>query len=253
MSRMLSRARQAVGCAAALAGPVLGAAVAGAAPAAAAAAAPAGGTPMNESYAVYATGRMSTQPVGQASYSGGSPVILPNADAAGLLGTGLITDAAGPASASSRIPGLTVTLPGQTMLRAQLATSSCRYDTRARAAAGRSRIDQGRITQAGHRTITLPASAAPNTRIVVPDVAVIMLNRQFTGGRGTLTVQAMRIRLLDHHQKLILATSVCAAANLAPSPTLGGPALRLTLGGLGLLLLGGLAYLLSRRARGRAG
>lgn len=241
MSRMLSSALRAAGCAALLLGPV----VANSAPAAA-------GTPMNQSYAVYATGRMSTQPVGQASYSGGSPVILPNADAAGLLDTGLITDAAGPASASSRIPGLAVRLPGQAVLRAGLAASSCRFDTRARAASGTSRIDQGRITQAGHQTITLPASAAPNTRIVVPDVAVIMLNRQFTGGRGTLTVQAMRIRLLDHHQKLILATSVCAAANLAPSPALGGPALRLTLGGLGLLLLGGLAYLLSRRTRSRA-
>jgi hypothetical protein len=222
------------------------AAVAGAAPAAA-------GTPMNQSYAVYPTGRMSTQPVGQASYSGGSPVILPNADAAGLLGTGLITDAAGPASASSKVPGLVVTLPGQAALRARLASSSCRFDARARQASGVSRIDQGRITQAGHRTIALPASAPPNTRIIVPGVAVIMLNHQFTGGRGTLTVQAMRIRLLSHHQKLILATSVCAAANLAPSPALGGPALRLTLGGLGLLLLGGLAYLLSRRRRAKVG
>jgi hypothetical protein len=247
MSRMLSSALRAAGCAALLLGPVVaGAAVAGAAPAAAS-------TPMNQSYAVYATGRMSTQPVGQASYSGGSPVILPNADAAGLLDTGLITDAAGPASASSRIPGLAVTLPGQAVLRARLASSSCRFAPRARAASGTARIDQGRITQTGHQTITLPASAAPNTRIVVPDVAVIMLNRQFTGARGTLTVQAMRIRLLDHHQKLVLATSVCAAANLAPSPALGGPALRLTLGGLGLLLLGGVAYLLSRRSRGRAG
>lgn len=246
MSRMLSSALRAAGCAALLLGPVVaGAAVAGAAPVAAS-------TPMNQSYAVYATGRMSTQPVGQASYSGGSPVILPNADAAGLLDTGLITDAAGPASASSRIPGLAVTLPGRAVLRAQLAASSCRFDRGTHAAAGTSRIDQGRITQAGRHTITLPASAAPNTRIVVPDVAVIMLNRQFTGARGTLTVQAMRIRLLDHRQKLILATSVCAAANLAPSPALGGPALRLTLGGLGLLLLGGVAYLLSRRSRARA-
>jgi hypothetical protein len=258
MSRMLSSAMRAARCTALLrlAGPVVAgavlagplvadAALAGAAPAAAS-------TPMNQSYAVYATGRMSTQPVGQASYSGGSPVILPNADAAGLLDTGLITDAAGPASASSRIPGLAVTLPGQAVLRAGLAASSCRFDTRARAASGTSRIDQGRITQAGHRSVTLPASAAPNTRIVVPDVAVIMLNRQFTGAHGTLTVQAMRIRLLDHHQKLILATSVCAAANLAPAAALGGPALRLTLGGLGLLLLGGLAYLLSRRTRRRA-
>jgi hypothetical protein len=241
MSQLLTSAMRAAGCVTLVAG----AAVAGAAPAAA-------GTPMNESYAVYATGRMSTQPVGQASYSGGSPVILPNADAAGLLGTGLITDAAGPASASSRIPGLAVTLPGRAALRAELASSSCRFDTRARAPSGTSRIDLGRITQAGHHTVALPASAAPNTRIVVPGVAVIMLNRQFTGARGTLTVEAMRIRLLDHRQRLILATSVCAAANLAPSPALGGPALRLTLGGLGLLLLGCLAYLLSRRSRGRA-
>ena len=238
MSRMRSTAVRTAGCLALLSST----AVAGAAPAAA-------GTPMNESYAVYATGRMSTQPVGQASYAGGSPVILPNADAAGLLGTGLITDAAGPASASSRIPGLAVTLPGQAMLRAQLASSWCRFDSQARAASGTARIDQGRITQAGHRSIALPASAAPNTRIVVPGAAVIMLNHQFTGGRGTLTVQAMRIRLLGHQQKLILATSVCAAANLAPSPALGGPALRLTLGGLGLLVLAGLAYLLSRRHR----
>jgi hypothetical protein len=239
--RRISRALRAAGLAVLLAGPVV---VAG--PAAAA------GPPMNQSYAVYATGRMSTQPVGQASYSGGSPVILPNADAAGLLDTGLITDAAGPASASSRIPGLAVTLRGQAVLRARLASSSCRFDPQARAASGAARVDQGRIIQAGHRTIALPASAAPNTRIVVPDVAVITLNHQFTGARGTLTVQAMRIRLLDHQQKLVLATSVCAAANLAPAPAMGGPAFRLTLGGLGLVLLGGLAYLLRRRSRRRA-
>jgi hypothetical protein len=242
MKRMLSSAMRAAGWVALVAG----AGVVGAAPAAA-------GTPMNQSYAVYATGRMSTQPVGQASYSGGSPVILPNADAAGLLGTGLITDAAGPSSASSKVPGLVVTLPGQAAVRARLASSSCRFDTRARQASGTSRIDQGRITQAGHRTIALSASAPPNTRIVVPGVAVIMVNHQFTGGHGTLTVQALRIRLLSHHQKLVLATSVCAAANLAPSPGLGGPALRLTLGALGLLVLGGLAYLLSRHRRARVG
>jgi hypothetical protein len=238
MNRMLSSAVRMAGCVALVAG----AAVAGAAPAAAA-------VPTNQSYAVYATGRMSTQPVGVASYTGGSPVVLPNADAAGLLGTGLITDSAGPASAASNIPGLAVTMPGQVVLRARLASSSCRFDARARKVSGASRIDQGRITQAGHAAIALPASAAPNTRVVVPGVAVILLNRQFTGTRGVLTVQAMRIRLLGHHQKLILATSVCAAANLTPAPALGGAAIWLTLGGLGLLLLGGLAYLLSRRHR----
>jgi hypothetical protein len=235
MKRMLSGAVRAAGCVALVAGT----AVAGAVPAAAA-------TPTNQSYAVYATGRLSTQPVGMASYAGSSPVVLPNADAAGLLGTGLITDSAGPASAASNIPRLAVTMPGQAVLRARLASSSCRFDAQARKVSGTSRIDQGRITQAGHAAIALPASATPNTRIVIPRVAVILLNRQFTGTRGVLTVQAMRIRLLGHQQKLILATSVCAAASLAPSPALGGAPGWLTAGVLGLLLLGGLGYLLSR-------
>jgi len=238
MNRMLSSAVRAAGCV----GLVAGTAVAGAAPAAAAA-------PTNQSYAVYATGRLSTQPVGVASYAGGSPVVLPNADAAGLLGTGLITDSAGPASAASSIPGLAVTMPGQAVLRATLASSSCRFDAKARKVSGASRIDQGRITQAGHAPIALPASAAPNTRIVIPRVAVILLNRQFTGARGVLTVQAVRIRLLGHHQKLILATSVCAAANLTPSPAASSAASWLAAGALGLLLLGGLGYLLTRRSR----
>ena len=212
MKRMLSGAARTAGCVALVAA----AAMTGLAPAAAA-------TPMNESYAVYATGRTSTQPVGLASYSGGSPVVLPNADAAGLLGTGLITDSAGAASAASRVPGLAVSLPGQAALHARLASSACRYDTGARRVSGTSRIDQGQITQAGRHPIALPASARPNTRLVIPGVAVIMLNRQFTGGRGTLTVEAIRIRLLGQHQKLILATSVCAAANLAPRDGAGGP------------------------------
>jgi len=236
MGRVASRAVRAGACCALAAA----AAVAAAAPAAAA-------TPMNESYAVYATGRTSTQPVGVASYSGGSPVLLPNADAAGLLGTGPITDSAGAVSAASWVPGLAVSLPGRAALRARLASSSCRYDTGARKVAGTSQVDQGQITQAGQHPIALPASARPNTRLVVPGVAVIMLNRQFTGGRGTLTVEAIRIRLLGRHQKVVLATSVCAAANLAPATGLGGPAVRIALGAAILLVLGGVAYLLRRR------
>ena len=72
---------------------------------------------------------MSTQTVGQASYSGGSPVILPNADSGRAARTGLITDTAGPASASSRIPALAVALPGQAVLHGRAASSSCRFDT----------------------------------------------------------------------------------------------------------------------------
>jgi len=218
-------------------------AAAGALPAAA-------GTPTNESYAVNAAGRFSVDALaGEASYANGSPVILPNADAAGLLSTGIITDAAGPSSASAKMPALAVTLPLRTALRATAISSSCAFNSRTGAVSGSARLVGARIFKAGRRTVRLPANPAPNTRMVVPGVAVIILNRQFTSRSGSLTAQALHLRMLRGRQKLILATSVCIAADLAPAPALGGRAMRLTLGGLGLLLLGGVAYQLSKRRK----
>ena len=79
---------------------------------------------------------------------------------------------------------------------------------------------------------------------------MIILNRQYTGPRGTLTAEALWIRMrLPHRQKLVLATSVCVRADLAATPPVSGATLRLTLGGLGLLVLGGIAYRLARRRR----
>ena len=77
-----------------------------------------------------------------------------------------------------------------------------------------------------------------------------MLNRQFTGARGTLTVEALRIRmLLDHRQKLVLGHLGVCHGRPGGRRRPERPALRLTLGGLGLLVLGGIAYLLTRRRR----
>ena len=42
-------------------------------------------TPVNQSYALNAVGHFSAQTVGQATYSGGSPVILPNVEYRGDL------------------------------------------------------------------------------------------------------------------------------------------------------------------------
>src|SRR3984957_19471126 len=56
--------------------------------------------PGNQSYALNAVGHFSAQTIGQATYSGGSPVIMPNADTAGILHTGIITDSAGAVSSS---------------------------------------------------------------------------------------------------------------------------------------------------------
>jgi hypothetical protein len=238
MNRMTSAAEQAAG--------VLVLAVclaaAGALPAAAS-------TPTNLSYAVNASGRFSVNTlVGEASYTNGSPAILPNADAAGLLSTGVITDAAGPASASALMPALVVTLPSRAALRATAISSKCAFNRKTGGVSGSAAFVGARIVRAGRRMIRLPADPAPNTMIVVPTVAVIILNRQFSSG-GTLTTEALHVRMLRGRQKLLLATSVCVAANLAPAPGGGGRMMRLTLGGLGLLLLGGIAYQLSKRRK----
>ena len=207
-------------------------------------------TPVNQSYALNAVGHVSAQTVGQATYSGGSPVILPNVDAAGLLDTAIITNAAGAVSASSRISALAMVLPGHGSLRAAAVSSSCSFNRKTGVVTGASSITGGQITRPGGRTIALPAHPAPNTRVVVRHLAVIILNRQYTGPRGTLTADALWVRMrLPHRQKLVLATSVCVRADLAAAPPVNGATVGLTLGGLGLLVLGGIAYLLTRRRR----
>lgn len=206
--------------------------------------------PVNQSYALNAVGHFSAQTVGQAIYSGGSPVILPNVDTAGLVRTGIITDTAGAVSASSRIPALAVVLPGRGSLRAAAISSSCSFHRKTGLVTGASSVTGGQITRPGGRTIALPAHPAPNTRLVIRDLAVIILNRQYTGPRGTLTAEALWVRTrLPHRQKLVFATSVCVRADLAATPPVNGATVRLTLGGLGLLVLGGIAYRLTRRRR----
>ena len=206
-------------------------------------------TPVNQSYALHAVGPFSAQTVGQAIYAGGSPVILPNVDTGRILRTGIITDAAGAVSASSRIPALDVVLPGHGSLRAAAVSSSCLFSRKTGIVTGTSSLTGGQITRPGGRTIALPTHPAPNTRVVSRD-AVIILNRQYTGPRGTLTAEALWIRMrLPHRQKLVFATSVCVRADLAATPPINGATVRLTLGGLGLLVLGGIAYRLTRRRR----
>jgi hypothetical protein len=206
--------------------------------------------PVNQSYALNAVGHFSAQTVGQATYSGGSPVVLPNVDTAGILRTGIVTDTAGAVSASSRIPALALVLPGPGSLRAAAVSSSCMFDRKTGVVTGTSVITAGQVVTPGGRTIALPAHPAPNTRVVVSDLAEIILNRQYTGPRGTLTAEALWVRTrTPHRQKLVLATSVCVRGDLAATPPVSGATIRLTLGALGLLVLGGIAYLLTRRRR----
>lgn len=231
--------------AAGLSGPLAAVLLAATAPSAAAAS-----TPVNQSYALNAVGHFSAQMIGQATYSGGSPVILPNADTAGVLSTGIITDTAGAVSASSRIPALTVMLPARAVLRATSVSSSCSFNRKTGLVTGHAVTGGVRITRPGSQAIRLPTSPAPNTRMVLPGLAVLILNRQYTGPAGTLTAEALRVRMLrGRRQRLVFATSVCVRADMAATPPVNDRTMRLTLGGLGLLVLGGIAYQLTRRRR----
>ena len=137
-------------------------------------------------------------------------------------------------------------LPAHGSLRAAAVSSSCSFNRKTGVVTGRGTVTGGRISRPGAAAITLPASPAPNTRMVIRGLAVIILNRQYTGPAGTLTTEALRVRMLrGRHEKLVFATSVCVRADLAAIAPVGGRTIRLTLGGLGLLVLGGIAYVLS--------
>jgi hypothetical protein len=58
--------------------------------------------------------------------------------------------------------------------------------------------------------------------------------------------------LANSAQTLTIGTSVCNAASLAPVPVLPGMALPIGLGGLTVLMLGGVAYQVTRRRRAAA-
>src|SRR6202020_800292 len=119
-------------------------------------------------------------------------------------------------------------------------SSSCSFNRKTGVVTGQGRVTGGQVTRPGRRPLILPASAAPNTRIVIPGLAVIILNRQYTGPAGTLTAEALRVRMLrGHRQRLVFATSVCVKADMAAAAPANGETMRLAPGGAGLLVVGG--------------
>jgi hypothetical protein len=215
------------------------------------AALPAVAAPPNEAYAAYAVGPISSPPIGLATFPTPQHVVtLPNANIPGLLTTGFLVDKAFSTRASSWVTHVKATLH-KLKLKASAVYSSCHFHPRTGTVSGYTKITWGYLYPYGRPTIGLPWYPAPNTVISVPGVATVVLNRQTTAPDGTLTVTA--IVVLSRHkgkgQELSLATSVCNKAKLVPVPILPGKSLPLTLGGLGVLLIGGVAYRARRRGR----
>jgi hypothetical protein len=213
------------------------------------AAMPAAAAAPNEAYGAAATGLISASPLGLATYPGTSPVTVANVNIAGLLTTGVVTDTAGPTTASSAVASIAATLSALASLGATAVTSSCNFNTTTGTVSGTADITGGAVHVLGLPVITLAAHPARNTTVSVPGIATITLNKHTTAGDGTLTVTAIYVSLLGSTQTLSLGASVCNAANLAPVPMVPGKALPFALGGLGVLLIGGVAYRTTRRGR----
>jgi hypothetical protein len=202
----------------------------------------------NLAYAASATGRIYAPPIGLATYPT-SPhyVTFNHIGIPGLLTTWTVTDKAGPTSASSNVLTVRAWLAKRSTLSAKAVYSSCRFNKRTGSVSGYTKITYGAVRTL-FRTIPLPWYPAPNTTISVPGVATVTLNRQYINPYdGTLTVTAIYVKWRHSRQTLTVATSVCNRARLMPVPILPGKALPLTLGGLGVLLIGGMGYRATRR------
>jgi hypothetical protein len=204
----------------------------------------------NAAWAASAAGRIFAPPIALATYPTGMHYVkLPHISIPGLLTAWWVIDKAGPTFASSNVLTPRVRLTRVTTLSAKAAYSSCKFHTRTGNVSGYVKITYGAVRKFGFPTIPLPWHPAPNTHVSVPGIATITLNKQYTAPDGTLTVTAIYVKWRHRRQTLTLATSVCNRAKLAPVPILPGKSLPLTLGGLGVLLIGGMGYRATRRSR----
>ena len=202
----------------------------------------------NAAYAASATGRIYAPPIALATYpTGFHYVTRPHISIPGLLTAWIVTDKAGPTFASSNVLTPRVRLTRGATLSAKAVYSSCKFHTRTGYVSGYTKITYGVVRKLGFPTKPLPWYPAPNTKVSIPGIATITLNRQTTSYKGTLTVTAIYVKWRHVRQTLTIATSVCNRAKLAPVPILPGKSLPLTLGGLGVLLIGGMGYRVTRR------
>jgi len=215
---------------------------------------PAAAASPNATHAAGATGLITAAPIGLAAFPGTSPVSLANADIAGLLTTGTVTDQAAATSASSIINNAAAKLTAAALttpvsLSAIAVSSTCTFDTNTGKVSGSAATAHGVITWPSS-TVTLAANPAPNTVVAgLAGVAKVTLNAQSTAGDGTLTVTAIQISMIGSNQSLSLGVSVCNASNLAPVPILPGRTLPVTLGAAGVLGLAGAGLRLRRAGK----
>lgn len=209
------------------------------------AAVPAGADPGSTSAFGLKTGGLVTAgPFAESSCGPGqcTPDQLASATVDGLITTGVLETNATQTGASSSVADVDADLSPITTLTATAVSSSCTAEPTTGGVSGDSSIVDGAITTSGSAT-ELQASPAPNTEVTVidPAVASVVLNRQTTAPDGTLTVDAIYVRLLSG-QTITIASSSCTPTGV-PIPVATGNGLLL---GGSLLAVAGIGYLVTR-------
>lgn len=104
--------------------------------------------------------------------------------------------------------------------------------------------------QSGPLTDPIGASPSPNTVINVPGIASVTINEQISNGDGSLTVNAIHIRLLGSigTGDVIISSATCGPPGL-PTPLASGAGLWLSLGLLGFAVVPA-GLFVARRRRG---
>jgi hypothetical protein len=207
---------------------------------------PASAASPNQAYAAAATGLISVPPTGLATFPGTSSVTLANANIAGLLTTGVLTDETDATDASSTIASVVATLTSLVTLSATDVSSSCTFNPNTDTVSGMTVLSSAQITQP-LSTITLASSPAPNTVVAGLSGITVTLNAQSTAADGTLTVIAIQISLPGSPQTLSLGVSVCNAAAIAPVPILPGKTTAVAFSAAGVLGLAGVGLQFRRR------
>jgi hypothetical protein len=112
-------------------------------------------------------------------------------------------------------------------------------------------VDLGQIGQ-------LPVGVPPNTVLTVPNVATITFNEQISNNDGSLTVNALHVRLLGGalgsigSGDVILSSATCGPAGL-PVPLASGAGLWISLGLVGMAVLPVSLRAVRRRSAALAG
>jgi hypothetical protein len=191
-------------------------------------------------------GPITAGPFAMASTDGPNQDSLAKADVPGVLSAGVINtsatrdDSTGQVDSSASTADVQLTLLANTPVSAKLVEATCTATQSG--VTGSSKLVDVKLGKPGSGLGDVDASPAPNTKVDVPNILSITFNEQIENGDGSLTVNAIHVRLLGGNLSsigtgdVIISSARCGPAGL-PVPLASGLGLWIGLGALGLATL----------------